>query len=263
MRSDTRDRPMVEGRSEVRLLTQDVYEIAGRKVRLPVEVRDADAVMASFLVPVAAAAELIGRSDVRPATPLPGRAVVNVGVVDYHDNDIGRYREVTVLVFARPADEPGGVARDAADLLRSRLPAWICEMPVDDEFSRAVGQGVWGYPKCVMTIDIEPTATGVVASLRDGQRTVLTLYAAQGGGRPLRPVTIRTLTEHEGRLVVTEAEQRARQAGFRLGGAYLELGDHPMAHRLARAGVRGRAAATMWMRGMAARFGPPVPIDGR
>ena len=51
------------------------YTIQGHEVTIPVEVRDASAHMASFLVPAAAAQDLIGYSGLEVAEPLLGRAV--------------------------------------------------------------------------------------------------------------------------------------------------------------------------------------------
>jgi hypothetical protein len=48
------------------------YTIQGHEVTIPVEVRDASAHMASFLVPAAAAQDLIAYSGLEVAEPLPG-----------------------------------------------------------------------------------------------------------------------------------------------------------------------------------------------
>ena len=61
------------------------YTIQGHEVTIPVEVRDASAHMASFLVPVAAAQDLIGYSGLEVAEPLPCRAVCSLAFMRSND----------------------------------------------------------------------------------------------------------------------------------------------------------------------------------
>ena len=80
------------------------YEIDGRTVTMPVEVRDAAAGFATYLVSRKVVAALLPPGGVEPITVLPGRTLMSIGLIDYRDNDLGDYHEVGVLFFVQPRD---------------------------------------------------------------------------------------------------------------------------------------------------------------
>ena len=81
---------------------QPLYTSRGREVRLPGQVRHATAGSASFLVPAAAARRLLPGPEIEIAELLPGRGVCSIAVIDYKDNDLGDYNEVSIAFFVRP-----------------------------------------------------------------------------------------------------------------------------------------------------------------
>ena len=81
------------------------YEIDGRTVTMPCEVRDASAGTALFEVDAAAAAAMVP-APFRVVETAPGHCHLVVAVIDYRDNDLGDYREVGLSLFVTPA-RPG------------------------------------------------------------------------------------------------------------------------------------------------------------
>ena len=77
-----------------------VHRIQGREVRMPVMVRRASSGSATFLVKSAAARGLIRGQGLDVAEVLPGRALCSIAIIDYADNDLGDYHEVSIALFA-------------------------------------------------------------------------------------------------------------------------------------------------------------------
>ncbi|MBI2168037.1 MAG: acetoacetate decarboxylase family protein, partial [Actinobacteria bacterium] len=124
------------------------YEIQGRPVAIPVEVRDARQWAAQFLVPADAAQAVIGDTGLQVARPFPGRAMLALAVVDYRDTDLDAYHEVAVSFVVRHHDAPA-VAGEG-ELLREfwsgKVGAYIHQLPVDQTFTLEAGVLIWGFP---------------------------------------------------------------------------------------------------------------------
>src|SRR3990172_7079879 len=89
--------------------TQPSYTIQGRTVSLPVEVRDASSGAATFLVPARAARRFLPGRVLEIAEVLPGRTLLSLAVIEYRDNDLGRYNEVSITFFVRERGSARGV----------------------------------------------------------------------------------------------------------------------------------------------------------
>ena len=252
----------VEGRA-VRTDSAPTFRILDRDVTLPVEVRHARAAMATFLVRARVAQSLLPGDELEVATTFPGRTPLLVGVIDYEDNDLGDYLEVSILVFVRPRAQPRGipVLSDAYRMLRGRLGTYILALPVDQEFTCEAGRRIWGFPKTVERISLDRRDGEVVGRLEMDGRHVLTLSVRTGGARTLRSQTITTYTHLDGVLHRTEATQAGTGVGIRAGGARIELGDHPLADSLRSAGLPKRPLMSMWFEHFSGTFGPAVPVD--
>ena len=81
------------------------YVFQGREVTLPVEVRDASSAAATYLVAADAARKLLPGPELDVVELLPGRALFSLACIDYRDNDLGDYNEVSLTFFARPRGE--------------------------------------------------------------------------------------------------------------------------------------------------------------
>ena len=84
------------------------FEFQGRTVTLPVVVRDATNASAAFLVSSEAARRWLPDGAFEVAELLPGRALLSIAAIDYRDNDLGDYDEVSLALFVRPrGTKPG------------------------------------------------------------------------------------------------------------------------------------------------------------
>jgi hypothetical protein len=235
------------------------YEIQGRAVTLPVEVRDASAAVATYLVPAEAAQRLLGTDAFEVARVLPGRALLSLAAIDYRDNDLGDYDEVSIAFFARPRGAARGLPWLGAwlDFARGALPTFIQRLPVNQAFTCEAGRTIWGFPKTVEEIAIDRPRGAVRCTLRMDGEHVLTLTAPRGGRRRLPERELTTLSVLEGVPHATRAVQSAEGVGFFARGVRLELGTHPVADELRALGLPRRALFAMWAERLRARFDAP------
>lgn len=233
-----------------------VYSIQGREVRLPVVVRHATAGSATFLVSAAAARRLIRGAGIDVAEVLPGRALCSIALIDYVDNDLGDYNEVSIALFVRPSGEAGPRAwlRNAIDMTRGRLGTHIVHLPVDQSFTCDAGSAIWGFPKTVQKIDFEYRPERLTGRLVFDGVFAFSLSLPRGGGRSLPDQELATYTFIEGVLHRTVFRSGADGFGVRMGGAELTLGSGPIAAELRCLGLPRRALLTTWMERMHGRF---------
>ena len=205
------------------------FEIQGQQVTLPVEIREATAATASFLVSAGPANRIIGYSGLEVLRPLPGKAVCTLAFVNYLDGDLGQYHEFAVAFLVRaPATAPG------------RFGVFIHWLPVDQPFTLEAGRTIWGFPKLLTEITISGDGRGnencavyedstLVAglSIRRGLSA-----SAMGGG-----AAFDAYTHLNGRLRRTPWSMDPSGVRVRPGGAGLHLGDHPVAEELRSLGL--------------------------
>ena len=237
------------------------YVIQGREVRLPVEVRDASSGAATFAVPTAAARRLVPESLALPEI-LPGKALCSIAVIDYRDNDLGDYNEVSIAFFVRDRAAPAGLPYlgTLADFFRGKVATYIRHLPVDQSFTCEAGRTIWGFPKTVQRIDFSRAGGRATCALHMDGAHVLTLTLPCGGTRTLPEAEMTTYSLIDGRPHRTLFTSAATGAGFHLGGAELSLGSHPIADELRCLGLPKRALMTMWMEHMRGRFQAAVPM---
>ena len=220
--------------------------VEGSWVALPVVVRDAKVVTASFLVAAAGVRRLLDpRLDVASVL---GRTLCIVTAVEYLDNDLGRYDEVGVAFLVR------------CPRVSRRVGAYIHRLPVTTPFSCAAGREVWGFPKIVA--DIRRSEEGgrrTTTLAADGQH-VLTLSVLVGGRRRVPERPLDAFAVRDGVLYRTPFVSSAAGLGVRLGGATLALGPHPIAEELRALGLGRRAVASTSIACMSARFEAPERI---
>ncbi len=219
------------------------YTIQGHEVAIPVEIRDASAHMASFLVPAAAAQDLIRASGLDVAEPLPGRAVCTLAFMRYVDGDLGPYHEVAVAFLVRHKGmEPASTFTKSAEVVRGFLGAFIHQLPVNQEFTLEAGRTIWGFPKFLADIDLDLAGPVACCTLRHDGELVLTLAIRRGVPLPARGSSVDAYSHADGVLRRTAWAMQVRGARGRPGGANLSLGDHPIAKELRGLGLPRRAA---------------------
>jgi len=239
------------------------YQVLGRTIGLPVEVRRAAQWGVQYLVPAAAAQRLVDPTGLEVTGPLPGRALMALAVCRYDDTDLDAYHEVAVSFVVRRHDAPRGAstAQRLREFGSGEIGAYIHRLPVDQEFTCAAGRDVWGYPKWVTTIDIDEPApgagrgTGTTVRLVDDGVHVLTLTMAAGGPFRLPSQAPPSYSFRDGVLRRTPWETASEGVTGRFGGATLVLGDHPVADELRSVGLPKRALFTSHATRMRATFG--------
>lgn len=78
------------------------HTIQGTVLTMPVRIRRADNHVAVFTVPLEAAQKMIDYSGLEAYPFLPGKAVVMLMLVRYHDGDLGKYHEFGTAVMVNP-----------------------------------------------------------------------------------------------------------------------------------------------------------------
>jgi len=233
-----------------------VYVIQGQRVELPVFVRDASSGAATYAVSAAAARKLLPSDDLELLELWPGKALCSIAVIEYRDNDLGEYNEVSIAFFVRPKGAPRGLpfVGTVLDFLRGRAATYIRHLPVDGSFTCEAGRTIWGFPKTVEQIEFSKSDQRATCRLTMGGQHVLTLSLPRGGGRRLPDSTMVTYSYIDGVVHATNFSSGGEGVGFHLGGAELKLGDHPISQELRSLGLPKRAMMTMWMEKMRGRF---------
>jgi len=238
------------------------FEIQGRTVTLPVIVREASTGTATYLVDSRAARKLLPCDEIDVVELFPGRALLSVGAIDYRDNDLGDYNEISIAFFVRERSRPAGlpVIGTVADFARSRLATYIHRLPVNQEFTCEAGCRIWGFPKTVNDIDIQTTADRVTCDWSIEGTRVFHFSVPRGGERTMPDTEMATYTTIEGVAHKTRFVSGGEGTGIRLGGARLELGSHPIADELRGLGLPKRALMTTWTERMHGRFEAPEKL---
>ena len=237
-------------------VSKSQHTIAGTVLTMPVRVRKADVHSAMFTVDADAAQRLIDYSGLKVFEIRSGRAVINLLLTRFVENDLGQYNEFSFCVMVRP---PGSDVRG----LRAFGDAgtFVHRMLVDQSFTLEAGRKIWGYPKIMADFTVRdgnPFGFDVTA---DGALLVdMTISRGLPVPMPSRPQSLLTYTSIDGTTRETAAEQTSSGMHARIGGATLKLGDHAYAKELASLGLPKRAMACMSIGNADMTFGDATVI---
>jgi len=223
-------------------VTATSYEILGRTVTIPVEVRRARSWFASFAVPADRVAAIVAPAGLTPATLPGGRAMLSLAFVRYEDGDLDAYREIAVAFLVTDPEQP------------KRKGAYIHRLPVDQEFTCAAGRDIWGFPKFVTPIEINEELRADRALLTVDGRMALTITQRRGLPAPMRSTAIDAFSFGGGVLRRTRWELRGAGSRLRTGGARVELGTGEIADELRSLGLPKRALMSGCIREVAMTF---------
>jgi len=238
------------------------FEIQGRTVTPPVVVRDATNASATFLVPSTAAQRWIPDGSFVVAELLPGRALLSIAAIDYRDNDLGDYDEVSLALFVRPRGEGSSwpVVGTLVEFLQGKLGTYIHRLPVNQSFTCEAGKAIWGFPKTVEGITIEALGERLSCRLEvDGQHA-FTIRFPRGGTGTMPERELISYTYLHGVPHRTRAQMGGEGFAMRLGGADLVLGSHALANELRLLGLPRRALFTTFTEHMHAVFELPEKV---
>ncbi len=232
------------------------YQIQGRTVTMPCIVRDACSATATWLVSSRAAQALLPGPELQIAEVVPGRGLLSISCIDYRDNDLGDYNEVSIAFYVRRRGERGKVPYLGAvvDMMRGLLPTHIIHLPVNQSFTCEAGQVIWGFPKTVDEIELDTSGDRARCVWdKDGQN-VLKISLPMGGSRDFPEQELCTYSYIDGVLHRTSFASSAENLGIRMGGVRLALGAHPIADELRSLGLPKPALMSMWLGKMRGRF---------
>ncbi len=234
------------------------YVIQGKTVAVPVVVRDATSMSAMFVVSARAARRLIPHPQLHVPEVVPGRALCVIAGIEYRDNDLGQYNEVSVAFFVKHGgDRPVPFFGTIAGFWRREIGVYIHRLPVTTSFSRDAGRDIWGFPKTVDRIDFQDEGDRRACTLAVDGVHVLTLSVARGGRRRVKDMPQDVYACRDGVLWKTPSTMGGDAVGMRFGGARLTLGDHAIAAELRSLGLPKRALMSTWVGHMHARFDAP------
>lgn len=240
-----------------------LYQIEGRPVRLPCHVQKARSGAALYLVPIRAAQALMPGPEFELAEFLPGKAICTIAMIDYLENDLGSYNEVSIALFVRPGGDRPRVPwlGNWKDLSQNRLGVHILHLPVDQSFTCQAGQTIWGYPKTVQKIDMAYETNRTTCWLIfDGKKT-LSFSVPRGGSKTMPPGPVTTYSYLDGVPYRTLARQSATGFGtFKGAETRLTLGSGLIADQLRSLGLPKKPFTSLWMEHMSAEFGPPEKL---
>ena len=236
--------------------------IQGRRIKYPVVVRKAASASATWVVDAAAARAMLPAADLDVIEILPGRTLFSLACIDYVDNDLGDYNEVSLAFFVRERSASRGIPYlgAALDVFRSRVSTFIFWLPVDQAFTREAGETMWGFPKTVEKIDFHHGGERATCTLASGGRHVLTFSMPRGGKRELAENAMTTYTLMGERTCATRFVSKSSGVGFHRSGVELTLGDHPTANWLRGLGLPGKPLMAVWMENMSASFEKARPL---
>ena len=177
------------------------YVFQGREVTFPVVVRDASSGAATYLVSATEARALLPTNELEIAEVLPGFGLLSIAMIDYLDNDLGDYNEVSLALFVRRRGDAAPIPYlgSVIDLFRNQLATYIWKLPVNQSFTCEAGRGIWGFPKTVEQIDFEDAGGRRTCRLVMDGRHVLTMSMARAGARSLAEQPMRTYSLIDGR----------------------------------------------------------------
>ena len=238
------------------------YTIQGRAVTLPCIVREASSGAATYLVNAAAARRLLPGPELDVVELWPSYALASIACIDYKDNDLGDYNEISIAFFVRERRAGRGLplVGPVLDFFRARLPTYIHRLPVNQAFTCEAGRTIWGFPKVVHEIAFEYRDRRAVCTWRAEGERVFTFSLPRGGSQRMPDSSLLTYSYLHGALHRTAFTSGAEGVGFRLGGATLDLGTHPIAGELRGLGFPRRALLSTWMEKMHGRFEAPEKL---
>jgi len=232
------------------------YLIQGRAVTMPCIVRDACSATATWLVSSRAAQALLPGPELEIAEVLPGRGLLSIACIDYRDNDLGDYNEVSIAFFVRRRGDRKGVPYlgAAVDMMLGLLPTHIIHLPVNQSFTCEAGRTIWGFPKTVDEIDFDTSGDRARCIWNKDGQNVLKISLPTGGSREFPAQTLCTYSYIDGALHKNPFVSSAEELGIRMRGAEIELGAHPIADELRSLGLPKPALMSMWLGKMKGRF---------
>ncbi|GII53275.1 hypothetical protein Pth03_16640 [Planotetraspora thailandica] len=258
--------------------------IQGRRVDIPVEIRDATACGATYLVRADAARAVLAYSGMDVTEVVPGKAACTLVFARYRESGLEAFHEFGVTFLVRPPDAgsppPRSPLAGVRDIRGAGFGAFVHWLPVDREFALEAGRALWGFPRELADIDVRLDTPYKRCILRKDGRLVIDLLIRPGmpvpalgipggfgnrhnnrhsdthsaadrgrrddklGGRRGDGIEMDVYSHRDGVTRRVPWTLRPRGVRTRLGGALIRLGNHPVAKELSELGLPKRALVT-------------------
>lgn len=198
-----------------------------RQVPIPFEIRAAQQWSAQWLVPLAAADQLLAPSGLRAAQALPGRGLLTISFSRILDGGMGRYQELRVALQVRRHDgltgaRPGRILESLGEF-HGEL---VLDHPVSDGAVGEASQLVWGLPTRTAELEIVPQGSRTACTLAGEDGHEMTLTVVDGGPLAVPLNSPPSYTWHDDALRMTTWRVQEGRGGRRPGGAALVLSRH-------------------------------------
>lgn len=209
------------------------WEMPQFDTRLPLFIPDFGSITAVYHAATERVEPLLPHPDLRPVEVLPGRCLVVFSALEYRESDLGPYNELAIA-FPVGVGRLPALAAALRDLATGSASAFVWQMPVTTERSRAAGAGLAGYPKFLADIDFERQGSQLACTVAQEGRRIATLWCETGPARSERQLHVKSYTMREGRPLTTHLRVHQRRTEEHLHGrsATLQLGEHPLADTL-------------------------------
>jgi hypothetical protein len=218
--------------------------------------------MAHFPVLAARVRSLLPSSALRPARLVPGVAVVSVGGLEYRRGDVGPYNEVMVgvPVLFRPRIDVPAVPLLLAERLSS-FGVYAHAVPVTTQRACEVGVAGWGFRKFVAQVTFADLGAVRRCHMQADGQHILTLTMRKPPGK-VSQWNFTVYTAGQARLLRSRVKTTGTYAVTVVrGGAWLRLGQHPLAQQLRELRIGRVAVASRWGERLQSLLFPPEPVE--
>ncbi len=260
----------IDGKQQERFTNQvcekldaDHYVIDGKPIAFPVIVADASMLMNAFLVDAAAAQNMINDSGFRVLEVFPGKAILQLLLVDYRKNELGDYNEGAIMfpVLTPGESKPVPFFGALIRMARGRVGNFVYRMPVDQAFTTHAGRFIWGFPKWVARVDIEFGPKRASGRFFDEGELVYGFAAKTGGTTQVKEQRAASLAIREGKAWKTWGTNTGSGLTFSLGGEMPSIGEsHPLALELRALGLPRKPLFSVAIKNTAMRFAGPESV---
>lgn len=148
----------------------------------PVVFRDVHYIAALYTSNFFAVNKKLSGTGLKAALVMNGKPVVALGLIQYKDSDLGSYNEVIIAIPVIPINCKSGWMNwlDLYAPLKSRKGGqYILHIPVTTQKSVDAGRLCWGYPKTLLPIEHDFTASKTTTRIKDISGTKISLQSKE------------------------------------------------------------------------------------
>lgn len=214
--------------------TATTVTVGDTVLTLPIAVRSAVSLAATFRVDRAAADAVLAGTGLRAAAGDDGLAGLAIAGVRYLDSDLGTYDELAIGFDVEGLGPDEGTAVN-----------YIHHLPVDGEFTCTAGRGIWGYPKWVTDVRFDDRTESQSISLTEDDEVVLRVTIPKADALPMGDVSYPLVSYSvlDGVIRRTVCDMAFEGMAMASGPVVVEVGErHPIARELRSLGLPGVAA---------------------